>query len=298
MPQPTFLAPGTSPAVARFGGLALPNGQGTMANVDLNDGKSWFLQGVEPNNGNHVLSTAPQVWLGQGSWLSEDWGPKTITLTEWYYEGTDLGGSGAPISSQKALLGQCGEQYLTFDNLTAIKAKMASFGTPKITRAFPPWWWQTALTFLAVTPWAVDLSATTPAGSPWALAGNTSGATTAFSIAYAGSVYARPVFTLTIPNTNTAPIQQFRLANTMSGETLTVLFPGFLAASIAWTLTIDCGAMTVADQGGKQYDPSGSFPALYGPAGQSNAWSATLTTASGTSSGVTLGASYSNRWEI
>lgn len=298
MPQPTFATPGGGLATATFGGLALPNGQGNMANLNLNDGKNWFLQGVQPANTNHVLGKAQQVWLGQGSWLSEDWTTKAFTLPVWYYEGTAFGGVAVPLAAQKALLGQAGEQYLSFDSLTAVRCKLSSFGSPKLKHQVAPWFWETTLTFEAVTPWAVDFTATTPAGSPWALTGNTSGAVTTFSIAYAGSVYARPVWTLTIPNTNTVPIQQFALANTMSAETLTVIFPGFLAASTAWTITIDCGAMTVADQSGRQYDMTGSFPALYGPAGQSNAWSATLTTASGTSTGVTLGASYSNRWEI
>jgi hypothetical protein len=47
-----------------------------------------------------------------------------------------------------------------------------------------------------------------------------------------------------------------------------------------------------------RYDFVGSFPQLYGPAGTSQNLASTLITASGVSTGVTLGCSLFNRWEV
>lgn len=397
MPQPQFLTPGSGPATVKFGGLALPNGQsGTMAYVNLNDLANWRTHSVQVENANRIVGPYHQTWLAKGGFNSDDWGPKKITIVADYDEGTTFGGAGLPISSQKALLGQAGTQYLTFDSLTAIQARLVKFGTPALLRQNSPWLWRTTLEFISPTPWATDLTSTTPAGSPWSIvnaptagpavsvvtggslavgtytltytyvtasgetapsppsvgialtsgnqqigvsavtlpgwatavkwyfatgpttgftvqntggaftlntAGNgtaapTSTPATSFSITYAGSVFAEPTFTLTIPNTNTATIQSLVLTNTMSNEALTVQFPAPLAASTAWTITISVPAWTVTDQTSLQYDVAGSFPYLYGPPGQANPFTAKLTPASGASSGVTLGASFSNRWEI
>lgn len=138
-----------------------------------------------------------------------------------------------------------------------------------------------------------------PAADQLPVAGSTGGTANSFTIGYPGSVWTEPKWQLNIPNTNTVAITQLILKNTMSGETLTINFPGSgLAANTAWTITIDAAACTVTDQNGAQYDTTGGFPKLYGPAGQSNPITATLTCASGTTTGVTLDSLWSNRWEI
>jgi len=84
----------------------------------------------------------------------------------------------------------------------------------------------------------------------------------------------------------------------MSGEVLTLNFSPALTASTTHVLTIDTDAYTVKDQNGTSYDPLGSFPKLYPPAGTANTFTATVTTGSGTSTGITLSASFNNRWEV
>lgn len=123
------------------------------------------------------------------------------------------------------------------------------------------------------------------------------GTSTSWTFPYAGSVRTNLLFQLNIPNTNTVVINQLILANTMSGETLTITFGPPLAANTAWTITIDTAAFTVTDNLGNSHDISGSFPMLYGPAGQNNPITATVITASGTSTGVTLDSKWFSRWE-
>jgi hypothetical protein len=238
--------------------------------------------------------------MAQGVFISDDFVLKKIELPMVYYEGTNLGGAGLPIAAVKAQLLTAGTQNLTFDNATQIPARLASFGKPVFVsgRNFPPWLWQTTLSFVCPTPIAQDIASTTPVGSPFAISGNTSGSVTNFNITYAGAFRTQPTYTLTIPVGNGVPIVSFVLANTMSGEALTIIFPGNLAASTAYTITINSQAFTVVDGGGNAYDFSGSFPNVYGPPTQVNTMRGTLTTASGTSTGVTLGVSFFNSWEM
>jgi hypothetical protein len=171
---------------------------------------------------------------------------------------------------------------------------------------------------------------------------------TQLAIAYAGSVFAEPVFTVTIPAMVALPAagpprpvraQMVRtaiisrrggsraagarlvasydgpwkasmqagyagttalsIANTMSGESITVSFPGGLDPLQAWTITVDAGAMTAKDQNGKSYDIAGTaFPMLYPPAGQSNPLTFSIVQAGPPTPLVTLAGSYQNRWEI
>jgi hypothetical protein len=121
---------------------------------------------------------------------------------------------------------------------------------------------------------------------------------TAFSIAYAGSVFAEPVFTLSIPSSNAAVIAGVTLTNTLNGEILTAPLGGLVALT-AYTITMDSGAMSVVDGAGKAYDNTGNaFPNLYGPVGQSNAFTVAVTVASGLPSGLTLAGSWNPRWEM
>lgn len=121
---------------------------------------------------------------------------------------------------------------------------------------------------------------------------------TQFSVTYAGSVWAEPVWTLTIPNTNAGVITTATLTNSLSGEQLIAQLGG-LAASTAFTITMDTSAMTIVDGSGKAYDnTSNAFPQLYGPAGQSNAFTLAIAVSSGLPSGLTLGGSWNPRWEM
>jgi len=198
----------------------------------------------------------------------------------------------AALGVQTALLEQAGQQQLTFDNATAILANFDGLQGRSMIKNFPPFYWAFQLVFLCPEPYFRDLSPTTYMNA----VALSSGSATNTNVTYLGSVWAEPVYTLTIPNTNTAPIASFTLANSMSGETLVATFPGGLAASTAWTITIDAGALSVTDQLGRGYDVAGSFPFLYPPAGQVQQISATLTPSSGTATGCTLTAVAANRW--
>jgi hypothetical protein len=283
--------------VCNFGGLAQPQGQGVLSNINLNDLNSWFLQDTIWDL-TQDLSLAQLLYQGEATYLASDWGPIVRALPFEYREVS------APLGAALAALTAAGEQRLSFDNLTFAYARFKGVANRQSVirianaNAYVRWKFDLELQFRE--QWFRDIAATTPAGSPWALA---SGSATNFNITYAGSVFARPVWTLHIPNTNAAPIQSFVLLNVMSGESLTLNFPGNLAASTLWDITIDCGNtplaggyFTVKDGSGTFYDPVGSFPMLYGPAGTVNAIRATLAPASGSATGCTIAASYVNRW--
>lgn len=287
MPQPTFSG---SPRTCLFGGLALPNGQGTMANINLNDWRSWFLQADFQMDITAQITTAQAAWRGKGSRLAVDFGATLLHLPAEYREAS------APIGQALAPMLMGGEQNLTFDSTTAIRCSFVGslnraisfIGPSRVLR------WVGDLQFLATAPWFQDLTPTVV--SPVTL---NSGGATNFNVTHLGSIWCEPVWTLTIPNTNAAAIASFRLQNTMAGDDLTVTFPSPLPASTAAVVTIDSGAMTVVDGNGVAYDVSGTaFPLLYPPAGQVQQIRGTLTPVSGTATGCTIGASYSNRWLI
>jgi len=213
-----------------------------------------------------------------------------------YYEGP-----GISLGASKAKLSQAGEQYLSFDNkLTATLVRLKSFGTPARLRKFTPFWWDLpGLEFYAKESFFADVAATVPAGFPIAQGGAVApGTTVVTAIAYAGAVRCAPVYTLNVPVGNLVVINQLVLANQMSGETLTITFGPPLPAATAFTITVDADAMTVKDQNGNSHDWVGSFPMLFGPAGQSQNLASTLVSASGVTTGVTLGASLFNKWEL
>jgi hypothetical protein len=127
---------------------------------------------------------------------------------------------------------------------------------------------------------------------------STSGGTTSFNVTYAGTVWSEPIYTLTIPPSNPNTVTQLVLTNTMSTEALTVNFPGGLLGGRAITITIDSGAWAITDGSGNSYDYSGSFPLLYPPLGQVNTFTAQCVGTPGNPSGLTLQATYNNRWEV
>ena len=298
MPQPTLALSGGL-AIVKFGNQALPNGQGTMSYVNLNDRLSWFCQAFGGSQGfdydNHQLTLGQMAWRGRAVWLGEDWGPWRFQIPFKYDENATFGGTPTPLGAVLSQMAMAGEQLLTFDNATGLPCKFSKIANRKMDIMSFPALWSFDIEFIAKSGFFQDFTSTAYISS---LALNGSGSATNQNVTYQGSVWAEPVYTLTIPNTSTAPIQSFSVANTMSGETLTVVFPGNLAASTAWTITIDAGAVTVTDQSGKSYDMGGSFPRLYGPAGQVQQISATLTPASGTATGCTLSMTATNRWLI
>lgn len=290
MPQPAITAQ------VWFGNAALPQGQGTMAWLNLSDFASWFPQDYNIDGSNRDVGLSRLPYLGRSAYVSDDFGAKSIVLPMRYYEGP-----GTLLGAAKAQLSQAGEQYLSFDNkVTAALCKLKSFGTPQRLRKFQPYWWDLPnLEFVLKEPFFQDVAATTPAGFPISQGGAVApGTTVTTAIAYAGSVRTYPVYTLNVPIGNLVVINQFVLKNNMSGEQLTITFSPPLAAATVYTITIDCGAFSVVDQNGLAHDFVGSFPQLYGPAGQSQNIASTLITASGTSTGVTLGCAFNNRWEV
>jgi hypothetical protein len=276
--------------ILKFGNRAITPGSGIVpAWLDLNDGVTW--RSKPPVIADDILVTlAQQSGRGQSSKLMGDVGPKVIKVSSVLDEV-----AGTKLSIQKALLTQVGEQFLTLDNVSQIVAECRKFDRTAL-RYSSPYAYAIELEFVCRIPAAEDIAATTPAAVN--LAGGNPGVTTNFTITYAGSVLARPVFTLNVPNTNTVTIAALRIQNTASGESLLVTFSTPLTASTAHTVTVDTDALTITDDLGVQYDPVGTFPKLYGPAGTANTFIATLTTGAGASTGVTLGSTYKNRWEL
>lgn len=442
MPQPTF--GGTN--FPTFGGLALPNGQGTLSNINLNDGTNWFLQDIVIDYYNRSLGIQQQVTRAKAVYTSDDFLNKVVTLPMKYVETNNA------LGVALAQLSQAGEQRLSFDGTTYILAKYRGVRSPstypKLIRRFAPLWWELQLEFLCREPWFKDISSTTsatttvaaapsspptttplaggslavgtytlqytyvwaggetapspatisvgmiePAGAlhvgpsvsrrpvsrgggvtniapmtrmvpggrtivrdtqpaassvtltsgtqqisvgavtfpSWATAvkwyftgsspttgftvsnangnaftlntaGNgtlppTSTPATTFNVTYAGSVFTEPQWTITIPSSNPNNVASLALSNTTSSETLTIIPPGNILGGRLTTLTIDSSAWTVADQNGNQYDYTGSFPMLYGPAGQVNAMSLAVTSTPSDATGITVATTYANRWE-
>jgi hypothetical protein len=279
-----------------FGNNALPDGQGTLAWMSLSDFASWFPADFLIPGDNRQLGVSQIPFRGKSYYISDDFSGKAIGVPLRYYEGP-----GTSLGAVKAQLSQAGEQYLSFDNkVTATLVKLKSFGTPKMLRRFSPYWWDlSGLEFFAKESWFSDVATTTPAGFPIAQGGAVApGTTVTTAIAYAGSVRTFPVFTLNVPVGNGVVINTFVVKNNMTGETLTITFGPPLAAATAWTVTIDCEAMTVVDNTGVFHDITGSFPKLVGPAGQSQNIATTLICASGTTTGVTVGCTFKNKWEL
>src|SRR5258708_3293135 len=282
MGQPTILrANGRS--VAKFGSAALPNGQGAMAQVDLNDYVNTLLTDYfRIQDGNVQLGLEQLLYRGRSVIVSQDFGPRAIALAMTYLE------DGSHFLGQfLALLSQAGTQQLTFDNATYILAHYAGISGRVPARARQPLAWDFTLLLTAPSPFFQDAAA--QAATPWNPIVTDAGQ--AANITYLGSVWAEPVWTLHVPAGNAVAINSFQLKNTMSGETLTVNFlsASAIPAGTVRDVVIDCGAMTaVCTQTGESYDVSGSFPMLYPPGGQVNPFTAILIPAAGASAGLTL----------
>jgi hypothetical protein len=297
MPAPVYSVPADTRygvrQVVKFGGLAVPIVGGVQSYIDIMDGVSWFLDpkqnGVEIKIDRHLVSS-PYLWRAKSALQSDDYYPVIVTIPLLYDES-----SGTNFQTARAPLFTAGTQNLTFDNATGLQCRLNAIRNLRMRITSAPYLWEGQFEFIGYEPFWKDFNTTTQAATP--LTGSTgAGTSNPFTITNAGNFWAEPVFTFFIPNTNAAPIAKLILTNTTSGEALTIAFGPNLTAGVAWTLTIDCGAMTVTDQNGVQYDFSGSFPLLYPPAGTVNSFTAVLVTGSGASSGVTLTPVWTNRW--
>lgn len=294
MPRPIWaLTPwlGTNRGVLKFGGKPLPLIGTTMTYVDLNDGINWFVENIQVAH-KKVLTSKPLSFAEESIWLAEDSDPRTIIVTTRYDEA-----NGIPFNQAKALLSQAGEQFLTTDTLTGLPCKLLTMGSPElITGGVPPYMFKTQMEFLAASPWQVDIAATTVSGI--AVAGSSGGGTqTNFNITYNGDVRAKPVFTITIPVSNTVTISQFKLQNTTTGRVVTINFSPALLANTAYVITINTSSWRVHTATGVRFRGIGTFPVLAPPFGTVNAMAFTIVSSAATT-GITLGYTYNNRWEF
>jgi len=302
MPQPTFVVSSLR-ANATFGGMALPNGQGIQASINLNDGVNTRLRNFNIDESNKQISLAQLLYIGRGVTLSRDFGPRGISLPMQYIED-----STHTLGAFLASLSQAGEQQLSFDNRTTlITGKYNGISGRKRFRLKPPVGWEFALELVARNPWFQDAAATV--ATPWNPITVDAGQDA--SITYVGSVWAEPVWTLNIP-AQPQNVLSMQLKSTMWGvgdprnEALTIDFqsgyPGGIPAGHTVPVIIDCAAMTVSGVViGVTYnfDVAGSFPKLYGPPGQVNPFTAIITMASGFSTAtITLAYSVYPRWQI
>src|SRR5215471_7630824 len=154
MPQPAILG---TPPILTFGGLALPNGQGTMTLINLNDVTNWTWMTWASGNvdDDFILHFPGQfLWRAKGTFLGQDAILRRITLPMRYLE------TNTPLGAALAQLSQAGVQNLSFDGLTAIQVKYAGVRQRQLLKKYLPYYWSLNLEFLAVTPWFQDLIST------------------------------------------------------------------------------------------------------------------------------------------
>jgi hypothetical protein len=304
MPQPKFLTNAGGKQIALIGGGALPNGQGTMTQLDLNDMIRSFIVTWQSDDANRQMGLEQLLYRSRGVFTSDDFGPRDITVPMQYIED-----STHVVGGLLAALESCGEQPLTHDNLTYITCKYAGLASRlrQVRVSEGVWAWQFNMLLKAANSYFLDAGAT--AGlAPLTLTADTG---QAFTITYAGSIWCEPVWTLVVPVGNGVAINSMQIKSTMWGandprnEVLTVNFQSVAAipAATARTITIDCGAQTIVDDLGRNYDMTGTFPMLYPavthpPVGMVNPFSVIIVPASGASAGLTLAESHVPRWRI
>lgn len=257
-------------AASASGGWSTATGTGGIA---VAGGATYIVSGwIQPTT---VVGTGaylrPLEYSAAGA-LVNDWGATAMT---------PITGSGGWLQVAFAITLQSNTAFL------ALHCQLNGTGTV----------WFDSLTIQKAFDSQTGLYAT-PFADQVALSGSAAGVTTSFTLPYPGTAWTEPTYQLNVPNTNTAVITQLVLTNTQRSpaQALTINFPnGGLAASTAYTLTIDTVNFTVTDQNGTKYDFTGSFPFLYPSA---TAFTAKLTTASGTTTGVTLDTSWRTRWSL
>jgi hypothetical protein len=279
--------------IIKYGNNTIPIIGGTLSYIDLNDGVNWFAQDVIIARDNHTLQLVQQPWRSKATYISEDFGYAKVTIPVLY----DEGGGGAGFTSALAPLLNSGEQYLTFDNATALLCKCKSVGAAKRKVNTNSALFETTLEFWAKEPFFKDLSQSSTLGV--AVAGSSgAGTNTNQTISYTGTFYSEPTFILHVPNTNTVTISQMKITNSTSGEILTVTFSPVLTANAVHTITVDTSIFKVTDENAKEYDVSGSFPRLYNnPTGaaQNNAFVVNLVSSAATT-GCTFDWTWSGRY--
>src|SRR5262245_57155095 len=153
MPQPAILG---TPPILQFGGQPLPNGQGTLSYISLNDvtNWTWMTWAFGSADDDFILHAPGQfVWRAKGTFLGQDAILRRITLPMRYLE------TNTPLGAALAQLSQAGVQNLSFDGLTAIQVKYAGARQRQLLKKYLPYYWSLNLEFLAVTPWFQDLAA-------------------------------------------------------------------------------------------------------------------------------------------
>jgi hypothetical protein len=194
--------------VAKYGNVALPNGQGVMAYVNLNDGVNTFLDAFASDDDNRLVGLAQLLYQGEAAYTSDDTGPRVIHLPMVYWDDATHF-----LGAFLAQLEEAGEQQLTFDNATYILAKCKGMAGRALRRKFPPYPWNIVLEFIAKSGYFQDAAATT--ATPWNPITVDAGQNA--NITYAGSVWCKPVWVLDVPVGNAVAINSFQLRNTMSG---------------------------------------------------------------------------------
>lgn len=197
--SPVVIGSPSSNFAIYFGNAAYPNGQGVMPWMWLSDQVSWFVREYQVAGDNRQIGVAQLPFRSKGVYLSDDFGGKVIGIPLRYYEAALV-----KLSTVKAQLSQAGEQYLTFDNkVTGSLARFKGFAqAPQLVKTFDPLLWDVTLEFYLKEPWFRDLAATAIGSQSF-----NAGTPGSFAVTYAGSVFAEPVYTITVPAQLRAPNQ-------------------------------------------------------------------------------------------
>ncbi len=111
MPQPTISG---VPPTLKFGNAALPNGQGTMTQINLNDGTQWQWQAYAGDDDYVQIAVGQLAWRAASTILGRDRKARILPLPMRYQEASTA--PSAALGVQTALMEQAGLQQLTFDN--------------------------------------------------------------------------------------------------------------------------------------------------------------------------------------
>src|SRR5258706_13516267 len=98
-PTGVFTGPGpllavvANAVVCKFGNVALPNGQGTMSWLDVNDQVNTILTDFQSDDANRQIGIEQLLYRARGTYTSDDFGPRSFTLPLTYFEsgGNTLG---------------------------------------------------------------------------------------------------------------------------------------------------------------------------------------------------------------
>lgn len=284
--------------MVQFGGRTNWPLNQTVPYTSLNDGVYFYVTDIEID-GTHIQNQFSQrTWFAHGVWMSQDFAGRKITLTVIY----DEGGNGSTYKSVSQVLGNLiamGEQNLTFDNITAIPARLNSMTRKYVSFDGTNYLWELKLEFLSRMPWMSDISPTN-AGT-LTMPGGTPPPPFNFQISYAGTVFSSPVIVIAgLPASNSILNNNpSTLTNTASGESLTFTIPAL--GSTGQTFTIDCENFgTYGSNGAIATNVSGSFPQLYPGTStpQVNGFTLVYPQFAETIGATTVTTTYYNKWEL